>query len=72
MKRKRFSEEQIIEILRLHQAGSKPADLCRQHGISEATLYNWRSRYGGMEADMAGCRCRRPSVCGPWKKRTAS
>ena len=47
MKRKRFSEEQIIEILRLHQAGAKPADLCRQHGISEATLYNWRSRYGG-------------------------
>lgn len=47
MKRKRFSEEQIIEILRLHQARAKPADLCRQHGISEATLYNWRSRYGG-------------------------
>ena len=45
MKRKLFSEEQIIEILRQHQAGAKPADLCRQHGISETTLYNWRSRY---------------------------
>ena len=49
MKRKLFSEEKIIEILRQHQAGAKPADLCRQHGISEATLYNWRSRYGGMQ-----------------------
>ena len=43
MKRSRFSEEQIIEILRLHSAGAKPADLCRQHGISEATLYNAHS-----------------------------
>jgi putative transposase len=49
----RFSEEQIIEILRLHQAGAKPADLCHQHGISEATLYNWRSRYGGMQVSDA-------------------
>lgn len=39
MKRKWFSEQQIIEILRLHQAGAKPADLCRQHGISEAMLF---------------------------------
>ena len=53
MKRKRFSEEKIIEILRQHQAGAKPADLCRQHGISEATLYNWRSRYGGMQVSVA-------------------
>ena len=53
MKRKRFSEEQIIEILKLHSAGAKPADLCRQHGISETTLYNWRSRYGGMEVSDA-------------------
>lgn len=53
MKRKRFSEEQIIDILRLHNAGAKPADLCRQHGISEATLYNWRSRYGGMQVSDA-------------------
>ena len=53
MKRKRFSEEQIIGILRLHQAGAKPAELCRQHGISEATLYNWRSRYGGLQVSEA-------------------
>ncbi len=53
MKRKRFSEEQIIEILKLHSAGAKPADLCRQHGISETTLYNWRARYGGMEVSDA-------------------
>jgi putative transposase len=53
MKQKRFSEEQIIEILRLHQAGAKPVDLCRQHGISAATLYNWRSRYGGMQVSEA-------------------
>ena len=53
MKKKRFSEEQIIEILRMHGAGAKPADLCRQHGISEATLYNWRSRYGGLQVSDA-------------------
>ena len=53
MKRKRFSEKQIIEVLRLHQAGAKPADLCRQHGISEATLYNWRTRYGGLQVSEA-------------------
>lgn len=53
MKRKRFSEEQIIGILRLHQAGAKAAELCRQHGISEATLYNWRNRYGGMQVSDA-------------------
>ena len=53
MKRKRFSEEQIIEILGLHQAGAKTADLCRQHGISEATLYNWRTRYGGLQVSEA-------------------
>ena len=53
MKRSRFSEEQIIEILRTQSAGAKPADLCRQHGISEATLYNWRSRYGGLQVSDA-------------------
>ena len=58
MKKSRFTEEQIIEILRLHAAGAKGADLCRQHGISEATLYNWRSRYGGMQvSDAKRLRC---------------
>lgn len=49
MKRSRFSEEQIIGILKEHQAGMSAADLCRKHGISDATFYKWRSKYGGME-----------------------
>jgi putative transposase len=53
MKTKRFTEEQIIEILRLHAAGAKGTDLCRQHGISETTLYNWKARYGGMQVSDA-------------------
>jgi putative transposase len=53
MKRSRFSEEQIIGILKEHQAGLSAAELCRKHGISDATLYNWRSKYGGMEASEA-------------------
>ena len=49
MKRKRFSEEQIIGVLREHEAGAKTADLARKHGVSEATLYNWKAKYGGMD-----------------------
>lgn len=49
MKRSRFSEEQIIAVLKEADAGAKVAELCRKHGISDATFYNWRSRYGGVE-----------------------
>jgi putative transposase len=48
MKRIRFTEEQIIAVLQEHEAGAKTADLARKHGISEATLYNWKAKYGGM------------------------
>lgn len=53
MKRKRFSEEQIISVLREHEAGAKAGDLARKHGISEATLYNWKARYGGLDVSEA-------------------
>ena len=53
MKSKRFTEEQIIGILKQAQSGMKIVDLCRMHGISDATFYNWRSKYGGMEVSDA-------------------
>lgn len=53
MKRSRFTEEQIIGVLKEHQAGLSAADLCRKHGISDATFYKWRSKYGGMEVSDA-------------------
>lgn len=46
---KRFTEEQIIAVQREHEAGAKTADLARRHGVSEATLYNWKAKYGGMD-----------------------
>jgi putative transposase len=49
MKRARFTEEQIIGVLKEHEAGAKTADLARKHRVSEATLYNWKSKYGGMD-----------------------
>lgn len=53
MKRKRFTEEQIIGVLKEQEAGAKTADLCRKHGISEATFYNWKSKFGGMDVSEA-------------------
>ena len=53
MKRSRFTEEQIIGVLKEHQTGLSAAELCRKHGISDATFYKWRSKYGGMEVSEA-------------------
>ena len=53
MKRSRFTQEPIIGVLKEHQAGATAADLCRNHGISDAMFYTWRSKYGGMEVSDA-------------------
>jgi len=63
MKRSRFSEERIIGILKEHEAGFSVADLCRKHGVSDASIYKWK-------ADSAGWMSRRPSGCDSWKRRT--
>ncbi len=50
MRRSRFSEEQIIAVLKQHEAGMKTQDVCRKHGISDATFYKWKAKFGGMTA----------------------
>ena len=53
MKKSRFSEEQIIGILKQHEAGRRVPELAREHGISEATIYTWKSKYGGLDVSDA-------------------
>jgi putative transposase len=53
MKKSRFTEERIIAILKEQRAGMSAGELCRKHGISDATFYKWRSKYGGMEVSQA-------------------
>ena len=53
MKRSRFSEEQIIGILREQEAGGATADVCRKHGVSSATFYKWKAKFGGLDVSDA-------------------
>lgn len=53
MKSKRFAEEQIIAVLKESEAGAKTKELCRRHGVSEATFYNWKAKYAGMTVSEA-------------------
>ena len=51
MKKSRFTEQQIVSILKQHEAGIKSKDLCRENGISQATFFNWKAKYGGMDTN---------------------
>jgi putative transposase len=50
MKKTRFTETQIVSILKQHESGRTTKEVAREHGVSEATIYNWKSKYGGMES----------------------
>ena len=53
MKRNRFTDEQIVGLLKEHEAGTPVADLCRKHGVSDANIYKWKAKFGGMEVSEA-------------------
>ena len=61
MQRKRHTEEQIIAILKEHEAGMKTADLCRKHGISETSFYNWKAKYRPLPSERLSLMCVRRS-----------
>ena len=83
MKRSRFTEEQIIGVLREQEAGMKVAEVCRQHGISEPTFYAWKAKFGGMSISDARRlrqledenaklkKCKREFRCTRWRVRPA-
>jgi putative transposase len=55
MKKSRFTESQIVTMLKEYEQGKKVTDLCREHGISEQTFYNWKAKYGGMDVNELKC-----------------
>ena len=64
MKKSKYSDSQIMAILKQAEAGSPVPELCREHGMSSATFYKWRSKYGGMDASIKSCFCRlQPFTC---------
>jgi putative transposase len=76
MRRSRFGEEQIIAILREQEAGTATSEVCRRHGISDATFYKWKAKYGGMEVSDAkrlkGWRTRIGVLRSCWPKRCST
>ena len=65
MKKTRYSEAQIMGILRQAESGVAVSELCREHGMSSASFYKWRSKFGGMDAQHSACGCGSP-VCRAW------